>query len=140
MRNALSVLVPYTRITNYKCPLSCLSLHVFNFPYNTFVADISGRSQDTLLGSVNINGHLNAGASYNMSLSVLLPERIYGMFYILVETDATNRVYEHAAETDNVGLSTVNSLQLQYPMEEISTGIASIELHPYFNDLVLNES
>ena len=59
---------------------------------------------DTSLGTYRINsGYLMAGANYTRSVNVRIPERIFGLFYILVSTDIYNQVYEHTSEDDNLG-------------------------------------
>lgn len=59
---------------------------------------------DTSLGTYRINnGYLMAGANYTKSVNIHIPERIFGLFYILVSTDIYNQVYEHTSEDDNLG-------------------------------------
>ena len=62
---------------------------------------------DTTLGTFQVNHYLEPGANYTRSVNIRIPERIYGMFHILVLTDANNQVYEHTSEDDNLGFLTV---------------------------------
>ena len=63
--------------------------------------------RDTILGTYYISGYLEPAANYTRSVNVRIPERIYGMFYILVSTDIYNQVYEHTSEDDNLGFQAV---------------------------------
>lgn len=59
------------------------------------------------MGTFHINRYLEAGANYTEMVNVRVPERIFGMFYILVFTDSNNQVYEHMSEDDNLGVQMV---------------------------------
>ena len=63
---------------------------------------------DSSLGVFHINQYLEAGANYTKIANVRIPERIFGLFYILVFTDIYNQVYEHTSEDDNLGFLMVN--------------------------------
>ncbi|HEX29157.1 TPA: hypothetical protein ENG04_03660, partial [Candidatus Poribacteria bacterium] len=61
----------------------------------------------TLLGSFYHDGVLIPGDSYTQSQTVTLPIGISGPYYIFVQTDSTNSVYEHAWEENNIGRCSV---------------------------------
>lgn len=67
-------------------------------------------SGDSSLGIFHTNQYLEAGANYTKIASVRIPERIFGLFHILVFTDAYNQVYEHTSEDDNLGFLMVNQI------------------------------
>lgn len=59
------------------------------------------------LTTVTRIGALVPRASYNVSAKVFVPNAIFGNFFILVETDVGNRIYEHSNEDNNVGFPKV---------------------------------
>ena len=64
---------------------------------------------DYFLGDCNVqlavvkrtNGLL-PGAQYNVTAKVFVPYAIYGNYFILVQTDSRNNIYEHTNEDNNV--------------------------------------
>jgi hypothetical protein len=54
------------------------------------------------LGSKIHNGALEVGASYTDSIEILAPNGLEGDYFLLGFTDATNLIYEHENENDNV--------------------------------------
>jgi RNAse (barnase) inhibitor barstar len=56
---------------------------------------------DIQLGSAENPSYLNVGDSYNSSLNVTIPQRISGVYYYLVKTDAGRQVDE-LVTTDNI--------------------------------------
>ena len=42
------------------------------------------------------------GAQYNVTARVFVPHAIYGNYFILVQTDSRNNIYEHTNEDNNV--------------------------------------
>ncbi len=54
-----------------------------------------------------VGGFLAPGESYTGTAQVTLPEGQSGDYYFLVQTDATNLVYEQPLEGNNVGLSAI---------------------------------
>jgi parallel beta-helix repeat protein len=55
------------------------------------------------LGEVGHSGILNAGESYTGSTSVVIPKEIFGTYFIHVQADARNQLFEHAFESNNNG-------------------------------------
>jgi hypothetical protein len=49
-----------------------------------------------------ISGNLAPGAAYTQTTSVNIPQGISGIYYLLLQTDSRNDVYEHGAEDNNV--------------------------------------
>lgn len=66
------------------------------------VLDLSNAIQ---LASVGHTGALPVGGNYNNSLRVKLPQNIQGGYYILVQTDAGNSVFESAYDNNNTAVS-----------------------------------
>jgi subtilase family serine protease len=58
---------------------------------------------DTLLGTFTHSGALAPGASYTTSRTVTPPTGVSGDFFFIVHTDASNHVFEHVFELNNVG-------------------------------------
>ncbi len=57
----------------------------------------------TLLGTYTHNGTLSVGGSYSQTQSVTIPNSLAGNFFILVQTDAGNTVFEGTSgESNNV--------------------------------------
>lgn len=55
----------------------------------------------TVLSTITISGPLAIDETYNRTISVNLPNAIFGDYYIYVETDVLNQIYEFAAENNN---------------------------------------
>ena len=64
--------------------------------------------QDLLLGTYQINGPLTPGALYSRTVTISVPDVIYGNFSIVVITDSSNQVFEHISEDDNSKTSEVS--------------------------------
>src|SRR6185369_6014413 len=62
-------------------------------------------SSDVLLGQLRHSGTLAVEGSYSGSLQFEVPRNITGQYFVLVETDSFNEVFEHTAEHNNVGAS-----------------------------------
>ncbi|GAB4152235.1 MAG: hypothetical protein Fur0021_16770 [Candidatus Promineifilaceae bacterium] len=60
-------------------------------------------NQDTNLGTFSHSGALAAGESYTRSVTVNVPQAIYGDYYLFVTTDIYNNVYEFTSESNNTG-------------------------------------
>lgn len=56
---------------------------------------------DTYLGFKTHNGLLAANQEYTETITLKIPRKIFGNFFIIVVTDATNNVYENLGENDN---------------------------------------
>ena len=84
---------------------------------------ISTDGQDLPLGSYVYDGTLAAGATYTKTVTVSIPDAIYGNFTVIVLTDAFNNVYEHTTENDNIGISRVSTALLSslYNMVHLHT-------------------
>lgn len=54
-----------------------------------------------------LSGGLDPNEAYDMSASVLIPPELSGDYFILVQTDVFNDVFEHAFEDNNVGFDPV---------------------------------
>ena len=65
--------------------------------------------RDLHLGTYRFDGTLSAGATYSKTVTVSIPNAIYGNFSVIVVTDVQNDVYEHTSEDDNTGSSRVRS-------------------------------
>ncbi|WP_039900382.1 CARDB domain-containing protein, partial [Microcystis sp. T1-4] len=70
---------------------------------------------DTYLGQATNISYLNAGDSYNNSLTVTLPRGIDGNYYFLVQTDVYNYVTEVGNEGDNWGSGGPTDVNLTPP-------------------------
>ncbi|QDU76821.1 hypothetical protein Pan97_38780 [Bremerella volcania] len=70
---------------------------------------------DYRLGTSRNPSYLQAGDSYRASLTATLPRGIDGDYYVIVLTDAFNRVWEHGNENDNENSSTSFEVQLTPP-------------------------
>ncbi|MEZ4961979.1 MAG: CARDB domain-containing protein [Saprospiraceae bacterium] len=61
------------------------------------------------------DGILAAGQTYTASKNIVLPEGIWGTFYIYVNTDNANQVYENPFEQNNAGRSAAVEITLKPP-------------------------
>ncbi|MEX2564679.1 MAG: CARDB domain-containing protein [Cyclobacteriaceae bacterium] len=66
------------------------------------------------LGDFPYRGNLEPGAKYQQQGSIVIPSSIKGPHYLVVQTDATNQVYEYIYEDNNTGVST-DPLQVLVP-------------------------
>ena len=71
--------------------------------------------QDVFLGSIQTPAFLNAGESYEQTMTVTVPDGVQGPRYVLVLTDGNSRVFELDNEDDNVGASGLVDVQLTPP-------------------------
>ncbi|OYP38028.1 CARDB domain-containing protein [Rhodopirellula sp. MGV] len=94
-----------------------------------YLSSDQNRGNDILLGSVTHNGALESDASYTTTRSVLIPSYVtLSDWYVLVEADSTNVVYEPTVENNNVS-SSVNLLSVQEkPLPDLI--IQAITLQP----------
>ena len=60
---------------------------------------------------------LKQGQSYSNTQAVIIPEAIFGKYYIYVETDINNNVYEHAYDGNNVTQSDSINVILRPPAD-----------------------
>jgi subtilase family serine protease len=74
---------------------------------------------DTLLGTFARSGALASGQSYVANHSVTLPVGISGDYHLLVQTDRTDAVFEHAFENNNVGSDAVATAVLLTPPPDL---------------------
>jgi subtilase family serine protease len=81
-------------------------------------------ASDILLGSKTRVGNLAIAANYIDSGSYFIPLSAVGNFIVIIETDNTNRIYEHNAENNNTAASvlTVNAAP---PADLIVTAITA---------------
>lgn len=63
---------------------------------------------DLVLGEFQILAVLPPGATYTQSEIITIPKAIFGEFFIIVESDIRNQVYEHNNEEDNTRISDVS--------------------------------
>ncbi|MEJ7862508.1 MAG: CARDB domain-containing protein [Pyrinomonadaceae bacterium] len=88
--------------------------------------DAAWSINDVLVGQDTRLGPVNAGQSYNASLTVNLPAVNLGQYYVIVRTDTRNRVRE-TDEANNTGVSSgqtnvdVTQLQLGTPLNTTLT-------------------
>ena len=85
--------------------------------------DGSSSAGGTVLTSLTINGPLAVDATYSRTVSVNIPNAIFGEYYIYVESDILNQVYEHAAENNNSGRSDTMSIILTPPANLVVTNL-----------------
>jgi hypothetical protein len=48
------------------------------------------------------NGNIVQNGNYSQAMFVKIPDFIYGDFYIIIETDVFNNVFEHLGEKNNM--------------------------------------
>jgi subtilase family serine protease len=71
---------------------------------------------DRILGTFYHGGVLNAGANYTGSATVNLPIGVAGSFFLFVQSDIYNNVYEHIFENNNSGYdNTATNITLTPP-------------------------
>lgn len=77
-----------------------------------FLSSSATQLENTIaLGSVWHSGILQAGESYQESLTARIPVNIEGDWYIFVRTDSSNHVFEHIFEENNLNLRRDEALQ-----------------------------
>jgi hypothetical protein len=62
---------------------------------------LRGDADDTLLGTFAHSGELAAGSEYTRSESVSLPSGIEGDYFLYLQTDVQDKVYEESREANN---------------------------------------
>ena len=67
-------------------------------------------NDDLVLGEFRILDVLPPGAMYTQSETVTIPKAIFGDFFIIVDSDIHNQVYEHNNEEDNARVSDVSNM------------------------------
>ena len=75
---------------------------------------------DVNLGTFDHQGELAGGTNYIADKSVVLPAGISGPYYLIVETDVQNDVYEHGTENNNFNSMLIN-VELTPPPDLIVT-------------------
>ncbi|MHC1706309.1 MAG: CARDB domain-containing protein [Bacteroidales bacterium] len=95
-----------------------------------FSADTFFTASSTFIGTFMHTGILAAGESYTETRTFIIPPNIFGTFYIYIQTDFFNQVYEHALENNNVTRSQPLNVFLTPPADLVPTqlnvpGIAS---------------
>lgn len=83
--------------------------------------DGSSSAGGITLATITINGPLEVDSTYERTLNVNLPNAIFGAYYIYVETDILNQVYEQAAENNNYGRSDTMEIILTPPPNLVGT-------------------
>ena len=69
------------------------------------------------LKSKSHNTPLHPDSSYSKTVSVTLPNQIYGTYYLIVQNDATNQVFEGIGEDNNIRISDPLNLILTPPAD-----------------------
>ena len=83
------------------------------WPDRVYISQDFNNAQKYIIGTFSHTGDtLYPGQSYSTVHPVVIPEAIFGKYYIYVETDIYNNVYEHAYDGNNVSQSdSVNKLR-----------------------------
>lgn len=82
-----------------------------------FSSDNIRNGNDLLVKSINHNGILQAGQSYNVNTDITIPSNISGTYFIIYETDIANQVYEFVYENNNIRVSTPLNVLLTPPAD-----------------------
>jgi hypothetical protein len=77
------------------------------------------RDKAIQLGRYHVGDNLEKAESYTKTIQVKVPDTANGNYYVYVETDAGNLVYEHATENNNTGRSEVVNVILAPPVDLI---------------------
>lgn len=75
------------------------------------------------VGRVRHTGELLPDSSYTASRTIRVPEGIFGKYYVYIQTDHTNTVYEHAFESNNVTRSDSVHVILTPPADYVVTQV-----------------
>ncbi|MBM3417801.1 MAG: T9SS type A sorting domain-containing protein, partial [Bacteroidetes bacterium] len=70
-----------------------------------YINNLPNLNQATLIGSLSRQRNLNPNTLYFDSISVNIPIWAYGNYYIILQTDATNSVFENIQENNNLLIS-----------------------------------
>lgn len=87
-------------------------------------SDNTLNSSDIQLSSFTHNGVLNAGVQYTVSNQVILPAGISGNYFLLLKADATDMIYEHQHENNNVTFASIY-ITPQQPSDMLVTQIST---------------
>ncbi|MDP1667162.1 MAG: CARDB domain-containing protein [Methylobacter sp.] len=79
---------------------------------------IIGNSDDVVIGTYRHNGALKAGESYTKSVSVNLPYKPAGRYYLAVKSDSGLEVLEPDTRADNTSL--VSAIDVQTPYADLT--------------------
>ncbi len=79
--------------------------------------EVLNKANAIRLGIFHEKQDINDGASYTKTVSVKIPDTVFGNYYVFVVTDELDRVYEHAAENNNTGRSELVNIILTPPVD-----------------------
>ncbi|WP_315823256.1 CARDB domain-containing protein [Paraflavitalea speifideaquila] len=79
------------------------------------------------VATVNHSGILKPDSTYTQSITLTLPDRLFGKHYLYVVTDAGNQVFEFAAENNNTGRSDALNIFLTPPPDLVVTSLNNPE-------------
>lgn len=88
-----------------------------------FSSDSTLDPQDVYLGQLSHLGILNPDSSYPAALNVTIPNFIQGNYYIIVHTDQTDKVFEHAFNENNISVSAAINITLTPPPDLYVTSV-----------------
>lgn len=88
--------------------------------------DVFDVGNATNIGTFFHSGALLANDTYSKTESFLLPANVFGTYYVYVQTDFFNQVYEHATENNNVGQSDSINVFLTPPPDLQVTSISHV--------------
>ncbi|MBE0640812.1 MAG: hypothetical protein IH599_02170, partial [Bacteroidales bacterium] len=79
--------------------------------------------QDAYLGQKAHLGILNPDSNYQAAVNVAIPNFIQGDYYLIVHTDQTDKVFEHAFNENNVTVSAAINITLTPPPDLFVTSV-----------------
>jgi subtilase family serine protease len=88
------------------------------------VDDSLNKDIDLLLGSFIHSGDLQMGTNYVSSRDIIMPPDAVGTYYLFIQTDAEDDVYEYSAEDNNVHSIPIN---IEEPAPELPD-LSAVEL------------
>jgi subtilase family serine protease len=135
---AQSTAVPYAdlRVANFTAPVDAVSGEAINVSWSVanngsldtpaawddqiiLSSDsIIGNSNDVVIGTYRHNGSLKAGETYTRTVSVNLPFKPTGRYYLAVKSDSGSEVLEPDTRPDNTSL--VSAIDLQVPYADLA--------------------
>ena len=83
-------------------------------------------ANDVKLGEYSHHGKLKTDSSYTSSKPVLVPDGISGTYYIFVQTDVLNTVYEYVYEANNTRRSDSIHVILSPPVDYVVTSVHTV--------------
>ncbi len=98
--------------------------------------DGSSSGGGIVLATLTINGPLPVDSTYDRTITVSLPNSIFGDYFIYVETDYLNDIYEFAAENNNATGSDTFTVFLTPPPNLVNTAMTlpdTFSSNAYFN-------